>query len=120
MTPPFTKPVALTGGTGLVAELSRIPLAGTRVHKAVPVTFGARTGRVLQYVEGFHDALRVILLPRHGPSRELPDRSPAVLVTELGHEAHVWLLHQLGVSGVYAFCAVGALDLDVPLARERC
>jgi 5'-methylthioadenosine phosphorylase len=120
MTRPFTKTVTLIGGTGLVAELPRIPLAESRVHNDVPVTFGARSGRVLQYVEGFHNDLRVILLPRHGRSLEHPDRSPAMLVTELGHEAHIWLLHQLGVSAVYAFCAVGALDLDVPLASERC
>jgi 5'-methylthioinosine phosphorylase len=120
MTLPFTKTVTLIGGTGLVAELPRIPLAGTRVHKDVLVSFGTRTGRVLQYVEGFHNNLRVILLPRHGPSLERPDRSPAMLVTELGHEAHIWLLHQLGVSAVYSFCAVGALDLDVPLASAGC
>jgi 5'-methylthioadenosine phosphorylase len=112
----FTKTIALIGGTGLVAELRRIPLAETRVHKNVPVAFGARSGRVLQYVEGFHDHLRVILLPRHGPSLDRPDRSPAMLVNELGHEAHIWLLHKLEVSAVYSFCAVGALDLDVPLA----
>src|SRR5262245_57345298 len=117
---PFTKTVALIGGTGLVAELPRIPLTGTRVHNDVPVTFGARSGCVLQCIEGFHDDLRVILLPRHGPSRERPDRSPAMLVTEIGHEAHIWLLHELGVSAVYAFCAVSALDLNVPLASERC
>jgi 5'-methylthioadenosine phosphorylase len=116
----FKKTIALIGGTGLVAELPRIPLSETRVHNDVPVAFGARTGRVLHYVEGYHDELRVILLPRHGPSPERPDRSPAVLVTELGHEAHIWLLHELRVSAVYAFCAVGALDLDVPLASERC
>src|SRR5262249_13434425 len=120
MTRPFTKTVALIGGTGLVGELPRIPLAESRVHNDVPVTFGARSGRVLYYVEGFHNNLRVILLPRHGRSLEFPDRSPAMLVTEFGHEAHIWLLHQLGVSAVYAFCAVGALDLDVPLASERC
>src|SRR6516165_2014875 len=120
MTRPFTKTVALIGGTGLVAEMRRIPLAGTRVHNDVSVAFGARTGRVLQYVEGFHDDLRVILLPRHGPSLEGPDRSPAMLVNDLGHEAHIWLFHQLGVSAVYSFCAVGALDLDVPLASARC
>jgi 5'-methylthioadenosine phosphorylase len=120
MTRHFTKTIALIGGTGFVAELPRIPLSETRGHNNVSVNFGARTGRILHYVEGFHGDLRVILLPRHGPSPEHPDRSPAMLVTEFGHEAHIWLLHELGVSAVYAFCAVGALDLDVPLASERC
>jgi 5'-methylthioadenosine phosphorylase len=119
MTCEFKKTVALIGGTGLVAQMRRIPLTATRVHDDVSVAFGARTGRVLQYVEGFHDDLRVILLPRHGPSPDRPDRSPAMLVQELGYEAHIWLLHQIGVSAVYAFSAVGALDLDVPLASAR-
>ena len=116
----FTKTIALIGGTGLVAGLPRIPLADSRVHNDVAVRFGERSGRILHYVEGFHNSLRVILLPRHGPSPDRPDRSPGMLVTQLGHEAHIWLLHELGVSAVYAFCAVGALDRDVPLASERC
>jgi 5'-methylthioadenosine phosphorylase len=120
MTREFTKTVALIGGTGLGAEMRRIPLTETRVHTNVPVAFGARSGRVLEYIEGFYDDLRVVLLPRHGPSRERPDRSPAMLVHELGHEAHIWLLHKIGVSAVYAFCAVGALDRDVPLASAGC
>src|SRR5262245_27394461 len=116
----FTKTVALVGGTGLVSGWRRLPLDGVRPHNDVSVAFGARTGRVLQYVEGFHDGLRVIFVPRHGPSPERPDRSPAMLVKEEGHEAHIWLLHQLGVSAVYAFSAVGSLDLDVPLAGDLC
>jgi 5'-methylthioadenosine phosphorylase len=43
-----------------------------------------------------------------------------MLVNELGHEAHIWLLHNLGVSAVYSFCAVGALDLGIPLASAGC
>jgi 5'-methylthioinosine phosphorylase len=116
----YARTIALIGGTGLVHGARRIPLADARVHSDVTVTFGADTGRILEYVEGYHDDLRVILLPRHGPTLERPDRSPAVLVKEKGYEAHVWLLHQLGVSAVYAFNAVGALDLDVPLASEMC
>jgi 5'-methylthioadenosine phosphorylase len=86
----------------------------------VTVTFGADSGRILEYIEGYHDDLRVILLPRHGPTLERPDRSPATLVKEKGHEAHIWLFHKIGVSAVYAFSAVGALDLNIPLAREMC
>ncbi len=116
----YARTIALIGGTGLVHGMHRIPLADARVHNDVMVTFGADSGRVLEYVEGYHDGLRVILLSRHGPTLERPDRSPATLVKEKGYEAHVWLLHQLGVSAVYAFSAVGALDLDVPLASEMC
>jgi 5'-methylthioadenosine phosphorylase len=116
----YARTIALIGGTGLVHGTHRIPLADARVHRDVTVTFGADSGRVLEYVEGYHDGLRVILLSRHGPTLERPDRSPATLVKEKGYEAHVWLLHQLGVSDVYAFSAVGALDLDVPLASEMC
>jgi 5'-methylthioadenosine phosphorylase len=114
----YQRTIALIGGTGLVFGTRRIPLDEARVHNDVTVTFGADSGRILHYVEGYHGRTRVILLPRHGPTPERPDRSPAALVKEKGHEAHVWLLHKIGVSAVFAFSAVGALDLDVPLASE--
>jgi 5'-methylthioadenosine phosphorylase len=114
------KTIAVIGGTRLVQGTHRIPLSDARVHRDATVTFGAETGRVLEYVEGYHDDLRVILLPRHGPTFDRPDRSPAALVKEKGHEAHIWLLHELGASAVYAFSAVGALDLNIPLARDMC
>lgn len=112
--------IAIIGGTGLAQGLERLPLREARVFTNVAVSWGARSGRVLHYVEGYCDGLRVILVPRHGPSPERPDRSPAILVQEQGYEAHVWLLHQLGVSEVYAFSTVGALDRNVPLATELC
>lgn len=107
--------IALIGGTGTVLDL---PLENAQIHRNVSVEFGAARGRVLYYKEGSHQGLRVILLPRHGPTLERPDRSPAMLVKEQGYEAHIWLLHQLGVTAIFAFSAVGALDLDVPLARD--
>jgi 5'-methylthioinosine phosphorylase len=120
MPPPFTKTIAIIGGTGIVHGLPRLPLADVVVHRNVAVTWGANSGRVLHYVEGYAGTVRVIVLPRHGPTPERPDRSPAMLVKEQGHEAHVWLLHELEVSEVYAFSTVGALDRDVPLATELC
>lgn len=116
----FSRTIAIIGGTGLAQEMERLPLSGFRSHDQVIVTWGAQQARVLRYVEGFHNSLRVIVVPRHGPTWERPDRSPAMLVKEQGHEAHIWLFHQLGVSAVYSFSTVGALDADVPLATELC
>ncbi len=120
MSRPYSKTIALITGTGSGEGIDRNLLDDTRVHTNVSVPFGSESGRVLQYVEGFHDELRVLVLPRHGPSLNPPDRSPAALVKEKGHEAHVWLLHELGVSAVYAFSTVGALDVDIPLADKSC
>lgn len=110
--------IALIGGTGLARGLERI-LDHASPHHDVDVRFGERRGRVLFHLVGDCNGLRVILLPRHGPTQEVPDRSPAALIQELGHEAHVWLLHELKVDAVYAFSAVGSLDREVPLASER-
>ncbi|MBS0261928.1 MAG: 5'-methylthioadenosine phosphorylase [Planctomycetes bacterium] len=118
MAQPFSRTIALIGGTGLAAGLRRLPLSGLQLHQNVSVRFGANQGRVLEYLEGCFGNLRVIVLPRHGPTLERPDRSPGTLVAELGYEAHIWLLHELGVSAVYAFSTVGALDLEVPLASQ--
>jgi 5'-methylthioadenosine phosphorylase len=116
MSRPYLRTVAVIGGTGLATGLHHLPLTESRVHQDVTVTYGAATGRVLEFTEGFCGSLRVIVLLRHGPTLKRPDRSPGALVQEQGYEAHIWLLHQLGVSAVYAFSTVGALDLDVPLA----
>jgi 5'-methylthioadenosine phosphorylase len=120
MTPEYTRTIALIGGTGLAAGLHHLPLTEPRLHANVTVKFGANSGCVLEYVEGYCDGLRVIVLPRHGPTLERPDRSPAALIQDRGHEAHIWLLHELGVSSVLAFSTVGALDRDVPLASSLC
>ncbi|HEY3963446.1 MAG TPA: hypothetical protein VGM05_02750 [Planctomycetaceae bacterium] len=120
MTRAYTQTIALIGGTGLAAGLFRLPLTEARRLQDVAVTFGSTTCRVLEYVEGFYGDLRVIIVPRHGTTLARPDRSPATLVQQHGYEAHVWLFHQLGVSAVYAFSTVGALDLDVPLAGKLC
>src|SRR5579863_6854428 len=116
----YSKTIALITGTGSGEGLDRDLLADATVHKDVAITFGPECGRVLQYLEGFHNDLRVLVLPRHGPSLNPPDRSPAALVKEKGYEAHIWLFHQFDVSAVYAFSTVGALDLDVPLADKLC
>ena len=118
MTRPYSRTIALIGGTGLAAGLRNLPLSDPRLHQNVTVRFGATSARVLEYIEGYCGNLRVIVLPRHGPTLERPDRSPATLVAEHGYEAHIWLFHELGVSAVYAFSTVGALDLDVPLASR--
>jgi 5'-methylthioinosine phosphorylase len=114
---PYRKTVALIGGTGLAYGLERI-LSDTEIHRNVDVRFGSRSGTVLHYLQGSYGDIRVIILPRHGPTLELPDRSPAELVQNLGFEAHIWHLHEIGVEAIYAFNAVGALDRDVPLASE--
>jgi 5'-methylthioadenosine phosphorylase len=116
MTHHDSRTIALIGGTGLAAGLRALPLSDPKLHQNVSVSFGTTTGRVLEYIEGYCGNLRVLLLPRHGPTLQRPDRSPAMLVAERGYESHIWLFHELGVSAVYAFSTVGALDLGVPLA----
>jgi hypothetical protein len=64
MPPPFTKTIAIIGGTGIVHGLPRLPLADVVVHRNVAVTWGANSGRVLHYVEGYAGTVRVIVLPR--------------------------------------------------------
>ena len=118
MSQPPSRTIAIIGGTGLAHGLRRLPLTDLSAHNDVEVVFGERRGKVLEYLIGYCGDLRVVVLPRHGPTLERPDRSPAALVQEFGHEAHIWLLHQLRVSEVYAFSTVGAIDLDVPLAGQ--
>jgi 5'-methylthioinosine phosphorylase len=110
--------IAIIAGTGLAASLTQ-DLDGKQMHVEVPVEFGGRNGKVLHYVHGKCRDLDVIVLPRHGPTVAIPDRSPAELVRLAGHEAHIWQLYQLGVRRVYAFNSVGALDRSVPLAAEN-
>lgn len=119
MTRKYSRTIALIGGTGLAQGLNYL-LENSRSYENVEIEFGEERGKVLFYTEGFYEDTRVIVVPRHGPTLELPDRSPATLVSEKGYEAHIWLFHTLGVDAVYAFNAVGALDLDIPLASELC
>ena len=113
----YDRTIAVIGGTGLAAGVNTL-LDQPVEHHNVEVAFGEQRATVLYYLEGIKHRTRVIILPRHGPTLDVPDRSPAMLVQEQGYEAHCWLFHTLGVSAVYAFSAVGAVDLDVPLAGE--
>ncbi|AOJ06091.1 5'-methylthioadenosine phosphorylase [Burkholderia mayonis] len=115
---PRSKRIAIIAGTGLARGLDAF-LGNRETIENVRVTFGRRSGAVLHYTTGRIGGVEAIVLPRHGPTLEIPDRSPAELVAELGHEAHIWHLHELGVQGVYAFNSVGSLDLDLPLAADN-
>jgi 5'-methylthioinosine phosphorylase len=113
----YRKVIALIGGTGLARGLEAA-LEDPRHHRDIEVRIGTETGRVLSCLEAFYDDLRILVLPRHGPTLEIPDRSPARLVAERGYESHIWFFHQQAVEAIYAFNAVGALDFSVPLASE--
>jgi 5'-methylthioinosine phosphorylase len=113
-----SRTIAIIAGTGLAASLTR-DLEAKQVFSEVNVDFGDRKGSVLHYTLGKYRDLNVIVLPRHGPTVAIPDRSPAELVRLAGHEAHIWQLHRLGVKRVYAFNSVGALDRSVPLASDN-
>lgn len=110
--------IAVIAGTGLAADLAKA-LDHSEVHENVRVSFGSREGSLLHYVSAQYGDLRVIILPRHGPTVAVPDRSPAELVHDVGHEAHIWHFHELGVERVYGFNSVGALDDSVPLASDN-
>lgn len=113
----FKKTIAIIAGTGLADRLNTF-LDSVSTHHDVEVQLPNTRATVLFYVQGVYRDVNVIVLPRHGPSRDLPDRSPVQLVVDHGHAAHIWHLKELGVSAIYAFNAVGALDKSVPLARD--
>lgn len=115
----YSRTIALIGGTGLAQGVVDF-LENLHIYENVEIEFGAERGRILLYTEGLYQDTRVIFIPRHGSTLNLPDRSPATLVSEKGYEAHIWLLYTLGVDAVYAFSAVGAIDLEIPLASELC
>tara|TARA_B100002003_G_C14089517_1_gene524044 strand:- start:385 stop:1200 length:816 start_codon:yes stop_codon:yes gene_type:complete len=105
--------IAFIGGSGLAQGLERT-LEGVKKVENIGTPFG----NVLSYYDGLNNDNRVIILPRHGDSMELPSRSPAELVKQKGYEANIWQLHELGVEAIFGLSAVGSLDMDVPLASE--
>lgn len=110
--------IAVIAGTGLAADLAGA-LDESASHDDVTVKFGGRSSKLLHYVSGRCGDVEVFILPRHGPTLAIPDRSPAELVHQAGHEAHIWHFHELGVERVYGFNSVGALDYSVPLASDN-
>lgn len=112
------KKIAIFAGTGLASRLAGF-LERSEVATDIPVEFGDRQGKVLFRYSASLGPLEVIVIPRHGPTLEIPDRSPAELVRQYGHEAHIWYLHQQGVSAIYTFNSVGAIDRSVPLAADN-
>ncbi len=76
-------------------------------------------GPVLPFKIGSYKDISVVVFPRHGEENGKPVRSPADLVRKRGYEANIWKLYELGVEHVYGFSAVGALDLNIPLASEH-
>lgn len=111
------KTIALLAGTGLASKLFKF-LDDVETVENLTVNFGDRSGEILTYYLGKVEGMNVVVLPRHGPTLEQPDRSPAELVRCYGHEAHIWHFHELGVSAIYSFNSVGSLDRSVPLAAE--
>lgn len=105
------KTIGIIGGSGLAQGLEQL-LKGIEKKEHVH----NEMGEVLSYYEGIYRGLRVIILPRHGDAKDQPSRSPAELVRQRGYEANIWQLYNLGVSAVYGLSAVGALDLETPLA----
>ncbi len=107
------KTIAFIAGSGLAQGLEGV-LENVQYFKNSNNMFGI----VLSYYVGEHKNTRVIILPRHGDSKETPQRSPAELVKEKGYEANIWQLFTLGVEEAYGLSAVGSLELDLPLASE--
>ncbi|AJF61034.1 TPA: MTAP family purine nucleoside phosphorylase [Candidatus Woesearchaeota archaeon] len=111
-----SKTVAFIGGSGLAQGLEGL-LAEVTQHEHVANEFGT----VLSYYTGKHGNTNVVILPRHGESEGgKPTRTPAELVRQRGYEANIWQLYKLGVQAVYGTTAVGALDMQIPLADKGC
>ncbi|WP_206598016.1 hypothetical protein [Sphingomonas sanguinis] len=110
--------IAIIAGTGLAASLAK-SLERVTFHSNLDVNFQGRHGSIISYVEGSFNDLRVVILPRHGPTVSVPDRSPAELVRLSGHEAHIWHFFETGIKRVYAFNSVGSVDHSVDLAQNN-
>jgi 5'-methylthioadenosine phosphorylase len=110
--------IGIIAGTGLAASLTEALNSKEEITDA-NVAFGDRAGSVVSFTRGKFGSLEVFVIPRHGPTVAIPDRSPAELVRVAGHEAHIWMLHSFGVRRVYGFNSVGAVDRTVPLASEN-
>ncbi|MDP3729062.1 MAG: hypothetical protein Q8R18_06465 [bacterium] len=106
--------IAFLLGSGLSTAFDKL-LLDIRYHKETHNSYG----RVLPYKTGTYQNLDVLLLPRHGEKDGKPIRSPAELIQEKGYEANVLRLYEEGVDLVYGFSAVGALDLDIPIADKH-
>tara|TARA_Y100000310_G_scaffold334750_1_gene415216 strand:- start:8370 stop:9137 length:768 start_codon:yes stop_codon:yes gene_type:complete len=74
-------------------------------------------GKIIVYYTGEYKGNEIVVLPRHGSKEKF--RSPADLVKEKGHEAHIWLLHELGVDQIFASSAVGVLNPEFDLIDKN-
>ncbi len=106
--------IAFLLGSGLSTAFDHL-LLNIQYHKETHNSYG----RVLPYKTGTYHDVEVVLLPRHGEKDGKPIRSPAELIQEKGYEANVLRLYEEGVDLVYGFSAVGALDLDIPIADQH-
>lgn len=109
----FKQIIAFIGGSGLARGLESILVDVRHIENEQD-----KFGTVPSYYIGMHKDTRVIILPRHGDSVNVPAKSPAELVKQKGYETNIWALHELGAEAVFATSAVGVLDNYTPLASE--
>ncbi|MDR2712512.1 MAG: S-methyl-5'-thioinosine phosphorylase [Clostridiales bacterium] len=89
--------IAFISGTGLY-EFS--PMAQMK-EKQIRTPLGVC---LLYHLE--HQGEDIYFLPRHGLTHSLPPHA-------INYRANIYTLHSLGVEKIYAFCAVGSMDLNI-------
>ncbi|MFB6320360.1 S-methyl-5'-thioadenosine phosphorylase [Saccharicrinis sp. FJH54] len=90
-------PIAIIGGSGL--ENPEILTNASEEHSVTPY------GDVL-YTKGYIEGKEVILISRHGKKHTI---SP----THVNNRANIWLLKELGCSGILATTACGSLREEI-------
>jgi purine nucleoside phosphorylase len=106
--------IALIAGSGLAKGLEKTLKDFEEVREHTNAF-----GTVLTTYQGTFKGQKVIILPRHGETKDgNPQRSPAELVRTRGYEANIWHLFEQGVTEAYGFSAVGSLDRQLPLASK--
>jgi len=112
-----SRAIGIIAGTGLADRLTD-SLDDAKSYANTKILVGDQVVPILYFTVGRLNNLEIVVIPRHGPTRDVPDRGPAELIIQKGHEAHLLHMHHMGVSAIYAFNSVGAIDRTVPLASE--
>ncbi len=108
------KTIAFIAGSGLAQVLNKLLTNIKKIENKKN-----KYGLVISYYIGQYNNTKIIILPRHGDSLNIPVRSPAQLVLEKGYEANIWELYKLKVDCVFGFSVVGSLDKSLKLINKH-
>jgi 5'-methylthioadenosine phosphorylase len=89
--------IAIIGGSGVY----NLPWLEDSRDEEIETDYGKATIKI-GYLEGFE----VVFLTRHGSGHRLPPSA-------INYRANIKVLEQIGVTGIYATCAVGGIKPDM-------